>query len=60
MEENTFGELPPEVWSHILTFIAGLDDLINLKSVNSLFSKELKDPSQAFIGSLNIRQGKNN
>lgn len=34
-------ELPPEVWSHILSYIRDFNDVINSKVVNRLFYEEL-------------------
>jgi pyruvate-formate lyase-activating enzyme len=60
MEEDSCGQLPPEVWSHILTFVDDFRDIIDLKFVNQIFYQELgsKDPFKAFDRSINISKGK--
>lgn len=42
MEANDSFTLPPELWSHILTYI-DLDDIIKLRPVCKIFNHELKN-----------------
>jgi hypothetical protein len=39
---KTFATLPPEVWSHILTFVDELEGVLGLTRVNKIFNCELK------------------
>jgi small GTP-binding protein len=42
VNKRTRTVLPNEVWSHILSYVNDLDDLIDLKLVNRIFYQELK------------------
>lgn len=60
MEKNELRQLPPEIWSYILTSIEDFDDIIKLKFVNTLFYQELnsRDPFNAFDRSIKLSKGK--
>lgn len=35
-------EVPPEVWYHVLQYINGTYDVLNMRRVNRIFNNELK------------------
>lgn len=66
--EVVLNELPPEVWSHILSYIVDFEDVIHLKVVNRLFYQDLGavdlvKVARTFLASvdhsINLPDGKN-
>jgi hypothetical protein len=62
VNKRTRTVLPNEVWSHILSYVNDLDDLIDLKLVNRIFYQELKprDPFAIIDSRIKISKGKIN